>query len=174
MRSDEQLAVGREAGIRHQERHHVGKYRLDSRRDSHEQRWRCRLVHRRPEYRDRRSATRNDCGCVDCSASVLVGSVSPSIVSPDSLVRQAESRQARAPRSKPSVHERLVVGAASTLPVLCPSSPLRCSAEQLECLGYPEDVADLLFQIAVEVPMNRNLRDEIGRCKIEHVHHDAR
>lgn len=47
------------------------------------------------------------------------------------------------------------------------------SSEQLERLRHAEDVADLLLQIAVEVSMDRDLRDEVGRCKVEHVHHDA-
>lgn len=36
------------------------------------------------------------------------------------------------------------------------------SSEQLERLRHAKDVADLLLQIAIEVSMDRDLRDEIG------------
>ena len=48
-------------------------------------------------------------------------------------------------------------------------SPLRGSAEQLKRFGEAEDIADLLFEIAVEIPINRNLRDEIEGRKVPKV-----
>jgi len=41
------------------------------------------------------------------------------------------------------------------------SSPLR-AAKQLERFGQSEDIADLLLQVAIEVAIDRNLRDKIG------------
>lgn len=55
-----------------------------------------------------------------------------------------------------------------------PTRALQCPTEQLERFRHPKDVADLLLEIAVEIAMDRNLRDEIDRRKIKHVEHDAR
>jgi hypothetical protein len=55
-----------------------------------------------------------------------------------------------------------------------PARDLRGSTKQLERFGHAEDVADLLFQVAVEVPMDWNLRDEIDRREVEHVEHNPR
>lgn len=55
-----------------------------------------------------------------------------------------------------------------------PVVSLRRSAEQLERLGHPKDVADLLLQIAVEVPMDRNLCDKIERGEVHDIEHDPR
>lgn len=51
---------------------------------------------------------------------------------------------------------------------------LRSSAEQLERLGHPKDVADLLLQVAVEVSVNGNLCNEIERGEVHHIEHDPR
>ncbi len=55
-----------------------------------------------------------------------------------------------------------------------PGDSLRRSAEQLERLGHPKDVTDLLFQIAVEIPVNGDLRNEVKRGDIHDIEHDAR
>lgn len=56
---------------------------------------------------------------------------------------------------------RLAVHICKNVPIIYPL-PLR-SAEQLERFGESEDITDLLFEVAIEIAIHRNLRDEIER-----------
>ena len=61
--------------------------------------------------------------------------------------------------ARDNLPRRLAVHICKNVPIMYPS-PLR-PTEQLERFGESEDITDLLFEVAVEIAIQGNLRDEI-------------
>ena len=61
--------------------------------------------------------------------------------------------------ARKNLARRLAVHICKNMPIIYPL-PLR-STEQLERFGESEDITDLLFEVAVEIAIQGNLRDEI-------------
>jgi len=61
--------------------------------------------------------------------------------------------------ARKNLARRLAVHICKNVPIIYPL-PLR-STEQLERFAESEDITDLLFEVAVEIAIQGNLRDEI-------------